>query len=120
MQISFQPGLVTSVNTTKTAFAKFVKASTVDNIEAAAQQFICSVNPTITFYECGTSTTCASANDDRHGDRNSRGNSCGWLRVKRLDQRGPLYRMGAHGRDLHGVGYFHNGSDLRELMGLVA
>jgi hypothetical protein len=60
MQISFQPDLVTSVNTTKTAFAKFVKASTVDNIEAAAQQFICSVNPTITFYECGTSTTCAT------------------------------------------------------------
>jgi hypothetical protein len=48
------------VNNTKGGFAKFVKASTVDNIEVSATSFTCTGNPTVTLYECGTSTTCAS------------------------------------------------------------
>lgn len=59
--ISYQPGLLTAVNSTKAAFHKFSKASTVDNIEGSAASFTCSVNPTITVFECGTSTTCASS-----------------------------------------------------------
>lgn len=59
--ISYQPGLLTAVNATKAAFHKFSKASTVDNIEGSAATFTCAVNPTITVFECGTSTNCASA-----------------------------------------------------------
>ncbi len=59
--IAFQPGLITSVTGTKGVFGKFVKASTVDNIEGSAISFTCTVNPTITLYECGTSTTCSSS-----------------------------------------------------------
>lgn len=59
-QISFQPGLVASVTNTKSVYAKLSKASTVDNIEGAASAFSCVSNPTVTFFECGTSTTCAS------------------------------------------------------------
>lgn len=58
--ISFQPGLITAVTATKGVFSKFVKASTVDNIEASAVTFTCVGNPTITLYECGTSSTCAA------------------------------------------------------------
>ena len=58
--VSFQPGLMTSVSNAKAAFHKYSKASTVDNIEGSAQQFSCTGNPTITMYECGTSTTCAT------------------------------------------------------------
>ena len=59
--VSFQPGLITSVTSTKAAFYKFSKASTVDNLEASANSFTCTGNPTVTMYECGTSTTCASS-----------------------------------------------------------
>jgi hypothetical protein len=59
--ISFQPGLLTSVTNTKGVYGKVSKASTVDNIEASALLFTCVGNPTITFYECGTSATCASS-----------------------------------------------------------
>lgn len=58
--VSFQPGLMTAVSNAKSAFYKYSKASTVDNLEASAQQFSCTGNPTITMYECGTSTTCAT------------------------------------------------------------
>jgi hypothetical protein len=58
--VSFQPGLMTAVSNAKAAFYKYSKASTVDNIEGSAQQFSCTGNPTITMYECGTSTTCAT------------------------------------------------------------
>lgn len=47
--------------TGKFGFYKVGNASTVDNILASSVDFTCSVNPTITFYECGTSTTCASS-----------------------------------------------------------
>lgn len=59
-QVGYQPGLETSIVNTKGAFAKFSKASTVDNLEGSASQFTCTVNPTITLFECGTSTTCGS------------------------------------------------------------
>lgn len=59
--VSYQPGLLTAVNSTKAAFHKFSKASTVDNIEGSAATFSCAVNPTVTVYECGTSATCASS-----------------------------------------------------------
>lgn len=58
--VSFQPGLLTAVTNGKGAFHKFSKASTVDNLEASATSFSCTGNPTVTMYECGTSTTCAS------------------------------------------------------------
>jgi hypothetical protein len=58
--ISYQPGLMTTIITTKSAFTKFVNASTVDNIIASTNSLTCATNPTITLYECGTSTTCAS------------------------------------------------------------
>jgi hypothetical protein len=58
--VSFSPGLVAAVVNTKGAFTKWPKASTVDNIEGSASTFTCTGNPTITFYECGTSTTCAT------------------------------------------------------------
>lgn len=58
--LSFQPGLLTSVTATVGVFGKMVKASTVDNIIGSAYIFSCISNPTITMYECGTSTTCAT------------------------------------------------------------
>lgn len=58
--ISYQPGLLTAVNSTKAVFHKFSKAATVDNIEGSAATFSCVSNPTITVYECGTSTTCGT------------------------------------------------------------
>lgn len=60
-QISYQPGLVASVTNTKSVYAKVSKATTVDNIEGAASAFSCVSNPTITFFECGTSSTCAAS-----------------------------------------------------------
>ena len=59
--ISYQPGLLTAVNATKAAFHKYSKAATVDNIEGSAATFSCVSNPTITMFECGTSSTCASS-----------------------------------------------------------
>jgi hypothetical protein len=56
----FSPGLVAAIVNTKGAFTKWVKASTVDNIEGSASTFTCTGNPTITLYECGTSATCAT------------------------------------------------------------
>lgn len=58
--VSFQPGLITAVTNGKGAFHKFSKASTVDNLEGSASAFSCTGNPTVTMYECGTSTSCAA------------------------------------------------------------
>jgi hypothetical protein len=58
--ISYQPGLLTAVNATKAAYHKFSRAVTVDNIEGSAATFSCIANPTVTVFECGTSTTCAT------------------------------------------------------------
>ncbi|HSV90914.1 MAG TPA: hypothetical protein VLH80_07425 [Nitrospiraceae bacterium] len=58
---SYQPGLLTSIVNTKSIYATFVKASTVDNIKGSAQSLTtCTTNPTITMYECGTDASCAS------------------------------------------------------------
>lgn len=58
--IDYQPGLLTSVNSTIGVYNTFVKSSTVDNIVGSAVTFSCVANPTITLYECGTSSTCSS------------------------------------------------------------
>lgn len=58
--ISYQPGTLTSITATKSVFGKFVKASTLRNLELSALLFSCTTNPTITLYECGTSATCAT------------------------------------------------------------
>lgn len=58
--ISYQPGTLTSITATKSVFGKFVKASTLRNLEISALLLSCTTNPTITLYECGTSATCAS------------------------------------------------------------
>lgn len=58
--LSFQPGLMTAVSNAKAGFHQVSAASTVDNLIVSAQQFSCTGNPTITMYECGTSTTCAT------------------------------------------------------------
>jgi hypothetical protein len=58
--INFQPGSLTAVTNTKGGFNKFVKSTTVDNIEVSALVLSCSVDPTVTLYECGTSPTCAN------------------------------------------------------------
>lgn len=60
LNIDYQPGLITAVASTKSAFSKFVKASTLDNLEVSAAAATCTVNATITLYECGTSTGCAT------------------------------------------------------------
>jgi hypothetical protein len=59
-QLSFQPGLVTSITGTTAVYSTLSKASTVDNIVGSALNFTCATNPTITMYECGTSATCAT------------------------------------------------------------
>lgn len=58
--ITYQPGLLTAVNATIGVYNTFVKASTVNNIVGSAVTFSCVSNPTITLYECGTSSTCAA------------------------------------------------------------
>lgn len=57
--LSYQPGLLTAVNATIGVYYKASKTTTVDNLIASAVTFSCVANPTITMYECGTSTTCA-------------------------------------------------------------
>lgn len=59
--LSYQPGLLTAVNSTIGVYYQASKASTVDNLIGSAVTFSCVANPTITMYECGTSTTCASS-----------------------------------------------------------
>lgn len=58
--ITFQPGGQTAIVGAVSAFVLFKNASTVDNIAASALTFTCSGNPTLTLYECGTSSTCAT------------------------------------------------------------
>lgn len=58
--VTYQPGLLTAVNATIGVFKTFVKASTVDNLVGSAVTFSCVANPTVTLYECGTSSTCAT------------------------------------------------------------
>lgn len=57
--ISYQPGLLSAVNSTIGVNYQFSKSSTVDNLIGSAVTFSCIANPTVTMYECGTSTTCS-------------------------------------------------------------
>lgn len=59
-QLNFQPGLMTSILGSTGVYGKIVNASTVDNLIGSAISFTCAVNPTVTMFECGTSSTCAS------------------------------------------------------------
>jgi len=59
--LSYQPGLLTSIVSTKSVYSKVAASSTVDNIIGSAQSLTtCTTNPTITMYECGTDATCAA------------------------------------------------------------
>lgn len=58
--LDFQPGLMATILTSTSDYSKVSKASTVDNITGSSLSLTCTTNPTITMYECGTSTTCAS------------------------------------------------------------
>jgi hypothetical protein len=60
LSTSYAPGLQASIVNTIAQFQKWVKSSTVDNLIGSASSFTCTGNPTITFYECGTSTTCTA------------------------------------------------------------
>lgn len=59
--LTYERGKFTSVTSAFTSFYKVPKASTVDNIIGSSDGLTCTTNPTITVYECGTSTTCASS-----------------------------------------------------------
>jgi hypothetical protein len=59
-QLSFQPGLLSAVTSTKAVYSTVGKAATVDNITGSSMSLTCGTNPTITMYECGVSATCAS------------------------------------------------------------
>lgn len=58
--LSYQPGLLTAVNANIGVYAKVSKSGVVDNLTGSAVTFSCVGNPTVTMYECGTSTTCAA------------------------------------------------------------
>lgn len=56
-----RPGLASVAQNAISDYTLFVNASTVDNLIGSARgTFTCSVNPVMTVYECGTSTSCAS------------------------------------------------------------
>lgn len=57
---NFSPGLVSSVTSVYNHYTKWVKASTVDNMIASAMTLTCTGNPTVTFYECGSSASCSA------------------------------------------------------------
>ncbi len=57
----FSVGPVTAiVSNGQYGVVKTIAGGTIENIEATASQFTCSVNPVVTLEDCGTSTTCAS------------------------------------------------------------
>jgi hypothetical protein len=58
--VGFAPGPLTSITATIFGYARIKNASTVDYITGSTFTFTCTGNPTITIYECGTSTTCAT------------------------------------------------------------
>ena len=57
---SWGPGAQTAVVTTKSGFTKLIRPTVIQSLEGSAQTFTCTTNPTITLYNCGTSTTCAT------------------------------------------------------------
>jgi hypothetical protein len=54
----YTEGTVGSITTGKSGFTLWPRAATVENLAFSSNIFTCSVNPTITMYECGTSTIC--------------------------------------------------------------
>lgn len=58
--LNFSPGLLTTVTGNKGGYTKFVKASSVDNVQISAVLLVCITNPTMALLECGTSNSCAS------------------------------------------------------------
>jgi|HubBroStandDraft_6_1064221.scaffolds.fasta_scaffold00175_23 hypothetical protein len=54
----YTQGTIGSITTGKGGFTLWPNAATVDNLAFSSNIFTCSVNPVITMYECGTSTTC--------------------------------------------------------------
>ncbi len=58
--IAFMPGAQVAVSSVPGGFAKVIKTSTVDSFIVTALALSCATAPTVTMYECGTSTTCAS------------------------------------------------------------
>lgn len=57
---AWTPGAQTAVVTTKGGFTKLIRPTIIQSLEGSATTFTCTTNPTITLYNCGTSTTCAS------------------------------------------------------------
>lgn len=60
MALSWSPGAQTAVVTTIGGYTKLIRPITIQSLEGSATTFTCTTNPTITLYNCGTSTTCAS------------------------------------------------------------
>ena len=57
---AYSTGPINSVLTAKVGYTIWNVSSTVDNITTDTLQYTCSGAPTVTYYECGTSVTCAS------------------------------------------------------------
>lgn len=57
---AYSTGPITTVLTAKVGYTIWNVSSTVDNIATDTLQYTCSGAPTVTYYECGTSVTCAS------------------------------------------------------------
>jgi hypothetical protein len=57
---AYSTGPINSVLTAKAGYTAWNVSSTVDNLATDTLQYTCSGAPTITYYECGTSVTCAS------------------------------------------------------------
>jgi hypothetical protein len=57
---TYSTGPINSVLTAKVGYTVWNVSSTVDNLATDTLQYTCSGAPTITYYECGTSVTCAS------------------------------------------------------------
>lgn len=58
--VTYGRGKETAIVSEKGNFTKIGSTSTVDNFTFSAETFTCTVNPQVTVYECGTSTTCAT------------------------------------------------------------
>lgn len=60
LALSWTPGSETAIVTTKGGFTKLIRPTIFQSLEGSASTFTCTTNPTITLFNCGTSTTCAS------------------------------------------------------------
>lgn len=59
--ISYSPGTLSTLTSTKGSYQQVQKASTATGFSASATALTtCTTNPTITVYECGVSSTCSS------------------------------------------------------------